>query len=394
MHGADALRQPESPQPLVTALQLSILEVTKDWGIIPTSVVGHSSGKIAAAAAAGLITPEAAIKIAYSRGYAAKQVSRDVPLGILVVGIGAEDVESYLDTGNGAVQIACYNSPSSLTLSGEFSALEAIRDLLQEDGHFARMLLVNLAYHSEYMAQIGEEYEMMLLKDDDLRQDNVTTTKEANKNSVRMFSSVAGQLINTRPDAAHWKSNMIYPVRFAQAATELLQSESSSDFLVEIGPSTALAGPVTQIKKSISGAAADAQYTAALKRGTDAIVALYEVAGWLFLSGCSVSPKRVNHHNRSRAPGAIVDLPNYSWNQSTKYWHETTASTDWRFKEFIIHDLLGFKINGTAWSAPIFKKTLKLADASWLMDHKLGNQVVFPGAGYIAIAVEAVYQTA
>jgi acyl transferase domain-containing protein len=53
MHGADALRQPESPQPLVTALQLSILEVTKDWGIIPTSVVGHSSGEIAAAAAAG-----------------------------------------------------------------------------------------------------------------------------------------------------------------------------------------------------------------------------------------------------------------------------------------------------------------------------------------------------
>lgn len=391
---ADALRQPIFSQPLVTALQLAILAVMKDWGIVPTSVVGHSSGEIAAAAAAGLITPEAAIKIAYYRGYAAKRVSRDVPLGMLAVGIGAEDVGNYLDTGNGAVQIACYNSPSSLTLSGEVSALEAIRDRLQEDGHFARMLLVNLAYHSEYMAQIGEDYEMMLLEDEDLGQENVTTTKEATKDTIRMFSSVTGQLMKTRPDAAYWKSNMIYPVRFAQAATELLQSESASDFLVEIGPSNALVGPVTQIKKSLSGAAADAQYTAALKRGTDAIVALYEVAGWLFLNGGSVSLKEVNHHNSPRAPSVIVDLPNYSWNHSTRYWHETTASTDWRFKQFINHDLLGSKINGTAWSAPIFKKMLKLADVSWLLDHKLGSQVVFPGAGYIAMAVEAVYQTA
>lgn len=391
---ADALRQPEFSQPLVTALQLAILEVMKDWGIVPTSVVGHSSGEIAAAAAAGLITPEAAIKIAYYRGYAAKRVTRDVPLGMLAVGVGAEDVENYLDTRNGAVQIACYNSPSSLTLSGEVSALETIRDRLQEDGHFARMLLVNLAYHSQYMAQIGEYYEMLLLEDDDLRQENVSATKESNKNTVRMFSSVTGQLMKTRPDAAYWKSNMIYPVRFAQAAAELLQSKSASDFLVEIGPSNALAGPVTQIKKSLSGAAADAQYTAALKRGTDATVALYEVAGWLFLSGGSVSLKRVNHHNSPRTPGVIVDLPNYSWNHSTKYWHETTASTDWRFKQFINHDLLGSKINGTSWSAPIFKKTLKLTDVSWLMDHKLGSQVVFPGAGYIAMAVEAVYQTA
>ena len=94
---------------------------------------------------------------------------------------------------------------------------------------------------------------------------------------------------------------MTSPVRFAQAATEPLQSESASDFLVEIGPSNALAGPVTQIKKSLSGAAADAQYTTALKRGTDSIVALYEAAGSLFVSGGSVSLKQVNHHNAQRA---------------------------------------------------------------------------------------------
>lgn len=70
------------------------------------------------------------------------------------------------------------------------------------------------------------------------------------------------------------------------------------------------------------------------------------------------------------------------------------ASKDWRFKKFIIHDLLGSKINGTPWNAPLFQKTLKLSDVTWLRDHKLGNQVVFPGAGYIGMAIEAMYQTA
>ncbi len=54
---ADHLREPEFSQPLVTALQLAILEILNDWGINALAVVGHSSGEIAAAHAAGYLTP-------------------------------------------------------------------------------------------------------------------------------------------------------------------------------------------------------------------------------------------------------------------------------------------------------------------------------------------------
>ena len=47
------IRQPEFSQPLVTALQLALLSVLKSWGVLPNCVVGHSSGEIAAACAAG-----------------------------------------------------------------------------------------------------------------------------------------------------------------------------------------------------------------------------------------------------------------------------------------------------------------------------------------------------
>ena len=386
------LRQPEFSQPLVTALQLAILEVLEEWEIRPESVIGHSSGEIAGAVAAGLIKPEEAIKIAYFRGYAAKLLSKDTPLGMLAIGVSEDVLEKYMDPRDGVVEVACFNSPTSLTLSGEVSALEKVRDRLQEDGHFARMLLVDVAYHSSYMAQIGDEYEKLLL--DHCKASDGIHGSSNSANNTRMFSSVTGKVMDRSPGASYWKANMVSPVRFSQAATELLQTQTAADFLIEIGPSNALSGPIAQIKKQLSGPAADTQYTAAMKRGADAILPIFDVAGRLFLSGGSVNLQKVHQHNPSRKPAVVVDLPNYSWNHSVKYWHETTASKDWRFKKFINHDVLGSKMNGTPWNSPVFKKTLKLGDLPWLRDHKLGSDVVFPAAGYIAMAIEAVYQTA
>ncbi|KAI8283963.1 Fumagillin dodecapentaenoate synthase [Colletotrichum sp. SAR11_57] len=378
-----ALRQPEYSQPLVTALQLAILEVVKEWGISPEAVVGHSSGEIAAAAAAGLITPDDAIKIAYYRGQATKKFPPKEPLGMLAVGVDVETVEKYIEP-ESKVQIACYNSPSSLTLSGAAAALKSLEERLKQDGHFAKLLLVDAAYHSDYMAPIGEVYEKML---------KGSKNASPSKPTAKMFSSVTGQVLTEAPDAAYWKSNMVSPVRFTTAAKELLQDpQAGVDFLIEIGPSNALSGPIAQIKKTLSGAPADASYTSALKRGPDSIQSLYNVAGQLFLLGGTVDLRKVNRTHESRTPSVIVDLPNYSWNHSQRYWHETQASRDWRFKKFINHDLLGSKMNGTAWQSPIFQKTLRLGDMPWLRDHMMGNQIIFPGAGYCAMAVEAMYQ--
>ncbi|KAJ2990881.1 hypothetical protein NUW58_g2741 [Xylaria curta] len=377
------LRQPEFSQPLVTALQLALLAILDEWGIRPVCVVGHSSGEIAAAAAAGLITPEEAIKIAYYRGQAGKLAAIPEPLGMLAVGLGPEQIHQYLDPESG-VEIACYNSPGSLTISGTVSSLERLQRDLQADGHFARLLQVDLAYHSSHMAEIGAAYEKML-------RDHCSSLLRSKREDITMFSTVTGDRVNDSLDANYWRLNMVSPVKFTQGVTSLLQDQQGADFLLEIGPSGALSGPISQIKKALTGTAGDTPYTSVLKRGVDSVLPLYNAAGQLFLAGAAVNLARVN---RYKGNSVIVDLPNYSWNHSTKYWHESQASKDWRFKPFINHDLLGSKMNGTSWHSPIFKKTLKLADLPWLKDHKIGSQIVFPAAGYIASAVEAVYQTA
>ncbi|KAK8175663.1 polyketide synthase [Phyllosticta citrichinensis] len=159
------LRQPEFSQPLVTALQLAISDILKTWNVEAQAVVGHSSGEIAAACAAGLLSLEDAIQAAYYRGQAAvveRSGSTKSGLGMLAAGLGPNDMQSYLSGFEDQVQIACYNSPNSVTLSGTLSALDEVKTRLVDDSHFARLLQVDLAYHSKYMDAIGRKYEEML----------------------------------------------------------------------------------------------------------------------------------------------------------------------------------------------------------------------------------------
>lgn len=383
------LRQPEFSQPLVTALQICILYLLQSWGVEPSAVVGHSSGEIAAAYAAGYLDRAGAIKAAFYRGRAAVDCQRNglagPVVGMLAVGLGADKAEPFLSKHPGA-WIACFNSPSSVTISGHKDELERLGDELREAGHFARMLHVDLAYHSPLMRDIGDAYGQ-LLRDD---QDFSHTERDAGSDKVAMFSSVTGEEKHSPADADYWVSNMVSPVRFAEALERLVASEQP-DMLIEIGPSGALAGPVSQVLKSDSLASAGSiSYLASWARGAGAVKALLTVMGRLFVAGAPVDLAEPNGGYES--PRTIVDLPNYQWNHGARYWHENQTSVEWRNKRYITHDLLGSKIPGTTWKAPSWRKKLSLADVPWLRDHQMGPDVLVPGMAFVAMAVEAMYQ--
>ncbi|KAI0179034.1 hypothetical protein GGR52DRAFT_588832 [Hypoxylon sp. FL1284] len=383
---AEHLRQPEFSQPLVTAMQLCIIDVLEQWGVKPQSVVGHSSGEIAAAYAAGFLTRADAIKAAFYRGRAAVNRKKDVEsnVGMLAVGLGVEGISPYLEKHQDSAWIACYNSPNSLTVSGRTPTLAALRDEIQADGHFARLLQVDLAYHSRLMDTIGKEYEYLLEQE---------FHPLSGRSDVTMFSSVSGSKKTDAADSAYWKANMVSPVRFDEATKRMLSESNGPNFLIEIGPSGALAGPVSQIKKALANQGKDVAYRPCWSRGADAGKTLFDLSGHLFIAGCSVNMDRVNGYSDNKErPRTIIDLPNYSWNHSIKYWHENAASKDWRFKKFINHDLLGSKVLGSSWKTPSWRKLLNLADVPWLKDHKMGSDILMPGSGYIAMAIEALYQ--
>ncbi|KAK4125871.1 hypothetical protein N657DRAFT_662264 [Parathielavia appendiculata] len=353
---AQRLRLPELAQPLTTALQLAMLAVLRDWGIQPRRVVGHSSGEIAAAAAAGRLTPSEAIKLAYFRSLASqrectRRTSVDAErLGMLAVGASAEDVAPYLDR-EPSVQIACYNSPGSATLSGPQTALQRVQDAVKSGGRCVRALQVDSAYHhSEYMAPVAVEYERLMRE-----QCQLTATDAVVHVSV--FSSVSGGEMTDTADLfehGYWRTNMVSPVRFSDALSAMVSGKHGSELLIEIGPSNALAGPVTQTLETVKGADTKVQYVSAAKRGPEAVHALLGVAGVLWACGSPADLSKANGYPDSQdaefdKPSLIIDLPNYH-------------------------------------------QVLKLDTLPWLREYDVRGQVIFPGAGYIALAIEAIYQ--
>ncbi|KAK7912259.1 Fumagillin dodecapentaenoate synthase [Apiospora marii] len=388
---AEHLRCPEFSQPLVTALQLCLLAVLKDWGLSPSMVVSHSSGEIAAAVAAGRLKEEDGIRVAYLRGKAASDMQRPENKtcsgqGMLAIGLGSNDCQRYMSHFP-QVTIACHNSPKSITLSGGLDELEAVRDAIKADGHFARLLQVDLAYHSEYMDTIASRYR------DLLEENSPCLTPSRTFTEVQFFSTVLGKLHQTTCDIDYWVANMVSPVLFDQAVSAMINN-GEPNFLIEIGPSSSLAGPINQIKQALSDGGVVTEYSASWSRDSDPTRTLYNLAGKIHLRGVDIDLLKVNGLDSDTKHRTITDLPTYCWNHSVKYWHESLSSHDWRYRPFPVHDLLGSKVLGTSWEMPSFKRTLRLKDVPWLKDHTLGTEVIFPAAAYLSMAVEAMFQTA
>ncbi|KAI5920291.1 reducing type I polyketide synthase [Camillea tinctor] len=384
------LRRPDISQPLITALQLAYVSVLSTWGIMPSSVVGHSSGEIAAAVTAGYLSAEDAIKLAFLRGQAVLRTSDGPGLTMLAVGLSADTVEPYIDTKDSVVQIACLNSPNSVTISGPLRALENLQSRLQADNHFARLLQVDTAYHSVYMRPAGDMYgEMMQAHWGSSLGQSIYHDRK-----VAMFSTVSGTQMTVAPNAEYWKQNMVSQVKFDEAVRRMVEFENKPVIIVEVGPSNTLSGPIAQISRSISTERAEMVYTSVARRNQDTNTSLYSIPGLIFGFGGAVNLSIINDYNTTgeAAPAILVDLPNYKWNHSRSYWHESLASKDWRHRAFVKHDLLGSKVLGTSWTCPVWKNKIIVKDLPWLKHHRIGDQIVFPASGYICMAIEAIHQ--
>lgn len=150
-------------QPLCTALQIVLVDLLSAAGIRFATVVGHSSGEIAACYAAGFISARDAIRIAYYRGffaYLASNVATNQKGAMLAVGTSWEDAQQLTNTPKfkGRLALAAHNSSASVTLSGDVDAVTEAKQHYDKEKTFARLLKVDTAYHSHHMIPCSEPY--------------------------------------------------------------------------------------------------------------------------------------------------------------------------------------------------------------------------------------------
>ncbi|KAJ5817291.1 hypothetical protein N7447_009524 [Penicillium robsamsonii] len=395
----DALRQPagetnrindaEISQPVCTAIQIAVVDLFHEWDITPKVTVGHSSGEIAAAYAAGVISAPEAMLAAYLRGYA---VSKHASVGaMLAVGLGSEDAQLWIPE-DGSITVACQNSPSSTTLSGSCEAISALAKELQEKQIFARELPTGRAYHSQHMLPVGQAYDEMLIRATSALSDDVKFSWRRPR--ATWISSVTGaEFTDDQIEPTYWSRNLVSRVRFDEAIAALGQHTALTNVkaMVEIGPHPALSSPFKQICQAndLKGFT----YTASLVRNKDSAEQLLRTAGALFVQNYPIDVHAVNETGEVKQfPRLLVDLPPYQWNYEKTYWAEPRLSDEQRHPTHGRHDLLGSKMFGLSSKSMAWKNFIRHRDIPWLKDHKLGNEDIFPAAAHLSMAAEALWQ--
>jgi acyl transferase domain-containing protein len=385
----------EFSQPLVTAIQIALVDLLDDWGIHPTVVAGHSSGEIAAAYASGRLTAAEAIVIAYYRGVAVAQNNADGAM--LAVGIGAEEITPLLENSRSVV-IACHNSPRSVTLSGDVTEIMALKQSFDAKGLFARKLATGgNAYHSSHMNNVAEQYEKDLMSIlPNLPKGNVLRSYKT------FISSVTGREYTGTATARYWRRNLVSPVLFNQAIGSVAVS-TETNLWVEIGPHSALQGPIRQILEH-HGIWNSTDYIPTLLRNSNGADCLLNTVGKLFTRGLDVRMERVNSIQildvktnmiiSARKGRTIPDLPSYQWQYGPLLYRENRWQREWRLRSHPRHDILGSRMPGGNLNAPMWRNILRHKDLPWLNDHKVGADIVFPTTAYLAMAVEAAMQIA
>ncbi|PKX97535.1 type I polyketide synthase [Aspergillus novofumigatus IBT 16806] len=349
-------------QPICTAVQVALVDL----------------GEIAAAYAKGAITRESAWMIAYHRGRLSESIRGLAPHlngGMLAVGLGRTEVNKYLDeVPDARVVVACINSHSSTTLSGDSASIQELERRIQADGQFARRLKVEIAYHSPHMETVASHYLDSLHDVSPLRADG---------DEIKMFSSVTGTLVsNADLGASYWVANLLNPVDFLGALNSLLsytetnQGKKSrragkpyANILIEIGPHFALKGPIKQTLGS-EPRTSDVSYLSVLQRESDACATALEVAGELFASGYPVDISR------------------------QRYWFESAAGMNHRFRKHPRKDLVGSLTVDGVDIDPRWRNIIRLNEAPWIEHHKVQGSILYPAAGMMVAAIEAMKQNA
>ncbi|KAK7734711.1 Type I Iterative PKS [Cytospora paraplurivora] len=414
--GSSRIDDPEYCQPICTALQIALVDLLASWNIFPHAVTGHSSGEVAAAYATGAISRESAWKVAYYRGKLSSKLIHSGTLSkttMAAVGLDIEGTRTAIERvnqmgGHGSLDIACMNSWQSHTVSGDAGKIDTLVELLTAEKVFVRKLNVEIAYHSQYMKAMAEEY---LEAMGDLQPGAGQLASE-----VTFFSSTRGSLISPSDlrEPSYWVANLVSPVRFCESATAMLKgsvdeartngyhnngpsppSYAPITDVLEIGPHSALKGPLANIAKQLPGGGT-VTYHSLLKRKSSAIQTALEAAGSLFCQGYDINLAAVNDaaSPTSHKPRMLIDLPSYPFNHSKEYWLEGRLSKNFRLRAEGRHELLGAPTVDWSKHNAIWRNYIRLSESPWIEDHKVAGDVLYPAAGMLVMAIEASRQVA
>lgn len=238
----EELSRTENTQPAIVTTSLALLEVVREHGIIADYACGLSLGEYSALIYSDVLSIEDGLKLVEKRG---RIMENAVPYGkgamAAVLGLEKERVEECCADiySRGVVEIANYNCPGQMVITGEKSAVEEAAVELKDAGA-SKVIMLNVGgpFHSSLLNSAGERLE------DEIKKVQINAPKIKvisnydNEYYSDDYNNTIYKLKNQISSSVRWEDNM----------RKLI--DEGVDTFIEIGPGRTLSGFMRKIDRS------------------------------------------------------------------------------------------------------------------------------------------------
>ncbi|MFI6554036.1 amino acid adenylation domain-containing protein [Streptomyces griseus] len=348
-------------QPANFAVQVALAALWRSHGVRPDAVVGHSTGEIAAFHAAGVYSLRDAARIVVHRSRLQQTLAGTGAM--LAVSLSEDEAERRVRPYRDRVSVAAVNSPTAITLAGDEAALTLLAEELRAEQQFAKFLTVEVPYHSVGMERIKDELLAEL------------APLEPRPARVPLYlTGVEGTARGGELDAAYWWKNVRDRVRF-RSAVDRIAADGHQLFL-EIGPHPVLGHA---IRECLEAGGTTGLTLPSIRRRENEGERFAASLGSLHTLGVTVD------WDVLQPTGRPVTLPRHPFRRD-RHWTEPRPVAQVRLGHRD-HPLLGRRTDRTE---PTWQARLDTEDLPYLADHRIQDTVVFPAAGYLEMAAQAV----
>ncbi|MEU7318870.1 type I polyketide synthase, partial [Streptomyces sp. NPDC007083] len=357
-----ALSEVDVVQPALWAVMVSLAEVWRAAGLVPSAVVGHSQGEIAAACVAGALSLEDGARISALRSRALRALSGSG--GMLSVVASQEWVRERIAPLGDRVSVAAVNGPNTVVVSGDPDGLRDLGRVLAKAGVMRwNVPGVDFSAHSRHVEALEDELA------------DVLSAVEPGPSRVPFWSTVtAGPLEGTELDTAYWYRNLREPVRFEETVRALVADGFGT--FVEVSPhpllTTSVADTADTADTADPAAGRGVVVADTLRRDEDAAHRFLLSMARLHASGLAVDWNRAFDGTAART----VDLPTYAFEQR-RYWLEPPRP------------LLEAPLDLADDERTVQTGRLSLSSHPWLADHRVRGRGVVPGTALLEMALQA-----
>jgi phthiocerol/phenolphthiocerol synthesis type-I polyketide synthase C len=353
--GPEWTKRVDMIQPALWAMSVGLAEVWRAAGVEPDVVLGHSQGEVSAATVAGILTYEDAALVVARRSLLAVRASGRGRM--LAVALDREAAQAALEGFEELVSLAVENGPNSCVFSGDEEAVLALREILDADDVFCRLVDVDYASHSPQMDALTPDLIASL--------DGI----EPAEGTVELVSTVRLQtMAGPDMDGGYWAENLRRPVRFQSAVERLL--DEGVTHIVEISAHPVL---LTALEQIAAARPVAPRLVATLRRDAGGVDDLAAALAAGYVAG--LAP------HTYLPDGRDVRLPGVAW-QRTRNWTEGTSRRPGRLGLTV--ELVPSATEPELWQGDV---ELGLPGQPWLADHQVDEAVVVPGAAMLALAL-------